>query len=78
MAQMRHRPAEADQLMIAIEGSAPPLARKLKDLGIRNFKELYEIEVKKEVDVAQEKKFFGGRTGGEEGPSSNVQINAIR
>ena len=52
LSQMRHWPAEADQLVIAIEGCAPQLARKLKDLGIRNFEELYRFGVQKEGDVA--------------------------
>ena len=34
LALMRHRPAEADQLMIAMDGCSPTLARKLRDLGI--------------------------------------------
>ena len=75
---MRHRPTEADQLIIAIKGYAPQLARKLKDLGIQNFKDLYKFGVQKEGDVAQKKRTFSGRTGGKEGSgSSNVQINTI-
>ena len=56
LSQMRHRPAESDQLLLAIEGCIPPLARKLNDLGIRNFEELYRFRVQKETDVAQEKR----------------------
>ena len=41
-------------------------------MGIRNFKELYRFGVQKEGDVAQEKKYFGERSGNKEGPSSNV------
>ena len=61
------------------------LSRKLRDLGIRNFEELYKFGVQKESDLAQDKKFFSGRTSGREGAGSsnivglshNVQINAI-
>ena len=45
LGQMKHRPAKADQLMIAMDGCSPVLARKLRDLGIRNFKELYRFGV---------------------------------
>ena len=77
LAQIRQRPAESDQLMLTIDGCIPPLARKLNDIWIRNFKELYRFGVQKETDVAQEKRFYGGRSGNKEGPSSNVYINAI-
>ena len=61
------------------------LSRKLRDLGIRNFEELHKFRVQKEFDLAQDKKFFSGRTLGREGAGSssivgsshNVQINAI-
>ena len=46
-------------------------------MGIKNFEELYRFRVQKEGDVAQEKKYFGGKSGNKEGSSSNVQINAI-
>ena len=77
---------ESDQLMIVMEGYVPILFKKLRDLGIRNFKELYRFGVQKESDLAQDKKYFSGRTSGREdtgsssmiGPSHNVQINAIR
>ena len=74
MGQMRHKPAEADQLIIAIEGYIPVLSKKLGDLGIHNFEELYRFGVQKESDLAQEKKFFSGRTGNRNvaGPSNNV------
>ena len=77
---MRHRPAESDQLMLAMEGCVMTLSRKLKDLGIRNFKELYRFEIQKESDLAQEKRFFRGRSRNKDGvgSSSNVQINTIR
>ena len=62
LGQMRHRPAETDQLIIAMEGCVPALSKKLGDLRIRNFEELYRFEVEKEYDLAQENKFFSGRT----------------
>ena len=49
---MRHRPAEVDQLMISMEGYVPELSKKLGDLGIRNFEELYRFGVQKELDLA--------------------------
>ena len=80
LGQMRHRPAETYQLIIAMEGCIPVLSKKLGDLGIHNFEELYRFGVQKEFDLAQEKKFFSGRTVNitAAGPSNNVQINAIR
>ena len=45
LGQMRHRPTEADQLIIAMEGCVPALSKKLGDLGIRNFEELYRFGV---------------------------------
>ena len=80
LGQMRHRPTKIDQLIIAMEGCVPALSKKLGDLRIRNFEELYRFEVEKESDLAQENKFFSGRTGNRNaaGPSNNVHINAIR
>ena len=52
LGQMRHRPAEADQQIIAMEGYVPALSKKLGDLGIRNFEELYRFGVQKESDLA--------------------------
>ena len=80
LGQMRHRPIETDQLIIAMEGYIPVLSKKLGDLGIRNFEELYRFGVQKESDLAQEKKFFSGRMGNrnEASPNNNVQINDIR
>ena len=80
MSQMRHRPAEIDQLIIAKEGCVSVLSKKLGDLGIRNFEELYRFRVQKKSDLAQEKKFFSGRTANRNaaGPSNNMQINASR
>ena len=80
MGQMKHRPAEVDQLMIAMDGYSPTLGWKLRDLGIQNFEELYRFEVQKKSELTQEKKFFSNRPGNKEGigSSSNLQINAIR
>ena len=46
-----------------MEGCITALSKKLEDLGIRNFEELYRFGVQKELDLAQKKKFFGGRPG---------------
>ena len=83
---MKQWPTKSDQLTIVIEGCVLMLSRKLRDLGIRNFEELHKFGVQKESDLAQDKKFFSGRTSGREGIGSsnmvglshNVQINAIR
>ena len=83
---MKHKPVAFDQLTIVMEGYVPLLSRKLRDLGIKNFKELHIFGVQKESDLAQDKKFFSERSAGREGtrsssvigPSNNVQINAIR
>ena len=50
---MKYRPAESDQLMIVIEACIPPLADKLKDIGIRDFKDLYRfgVQVKADLDL---------------------------
>ena len=48
---MKHKPAESDQLDIAIEACIPPLASKLKDMGIRDFNELYRFEVQVETNL---------------------------
>ena len=63
-----------------MEGYVLPFSKKLRDLGIRNFEELYRFGIQKESDLAQEKKFFTRRLGSKEAGSlsSNVQINAIR
>ena len=61
LGQMRHRPAEVDQLIVAMEGYVPALSKKLGDLGIHNFEELYRFGVQKESNLAQGKKFFRGR-----------------
>ena len=51
LAQMKHKPAESDQLDIAIEACIPPLASKLKDMGIRDFKELYHFGVQVKANL---------------------------
>ena len=51
LAQMKHRPAESDQLIIAIEACIPPMANKLKDIGIKDFKDLYRFRVQVEADL---------------------------
>ena len=48
---MKHRLVESYQLIIAIEAYVPPLANKLKDMGIRDFKELYRFGVQVEADL---------------------------
>ena len=48
---MKYRPAESDQLVIAIEACILPLANKLKDIGIRDFKDLYRFGVQIEADL---------------------------
>ena len=80
LGQMRHRPDESDQLVIAIEGCVPALHKKLGDLGIQNFDELHRFGVQKESDLAQEKKFFSARPANRNPASrgSNVQVNFVR
>ena len=80
MGQMRHRPDETDQLVIAIEGCVPALHKKLGDLGIRNFDEPHRFGVHKEYDLAQEKKFFSARPANRNpaGGNNNVQVNSVR
>ena len=51
MAQMKHKPAESDQLDIAIKVCIPPLASKLKDMGKRDFNELYRFGVQIEAGL---------------------------
>ena len=48
---MKHKPAESDQLDIAIETCIPPLASKLKDMGITDFNELYHFGVQAEANL---------------------------
>ena len=51
MAQMKYKPAESDQLDLAIEACVPLLASKLKDVGIRDFNELYHFGVQVEANL---------------------------
>ena len=51
LAQMKHKPAESDQLDLAIEACVPPFASKLKDMGIRDFNELYRFGVQAEANL---------------------------
>ena len=53
MAQMKHKPVESDQLDLAIEACVPPLASKLKDMGIRDFNELYRFGVQVEANLSE-------------------------
>ena len=48
---MKCRPVESDQLDLAIEACVPPLASKLKDMGIRDFNELYHFGVQAEANL---------------------------
>ena len=48
---MKHKPAESNQLDLAIEACVPPLASKLKDMGIKDFKELYYFGVQGEANL---------------------------
>ena len=48
---MKHKPAESYQLDIAIEAYILPLAIKLKDMGITDFKELYHFVVQVEAGL---------------------------
>ena len=48
---MKHRPVESDQLIIAIEACVPSLANKLKDMGIRDFKDLYRFGIQVEAKL---------------------------
>ena len=48
---MKHKPAESDQLDLATEACIPPLASKLKDMGIGDFKELYHFGVQVEANL---------------------------
>ena len=48
---MKHKPTESDQLDIAIEVYIPPMASKLKDMGIRDFEELYHFGVQVKANL---------------------------
>ena len=51
LSQMKYRLAESDQLDIAVEVCIPPIANKLKNMGIRDFKELYHFGVQVKADL---------------------------
>ena len=51
LAQMKHKLTEPDQLIIAIKACIPPMANKLKDIGIRDFKELYRFRVQVKANL---------------------------
>ena len=51
LAQIKHKPAESDQLNLAIQACVPPLASKLKAMGIRDFKELYRFGAQVEAGL---------------------------
>ena len=57
-----------------MEGCVPVLSKKLGDLGIRNFEELYRFGVQKESDLAQEKKFFNGRNSSVEERGTEMRL----
>ena len=48
---MKHKPIESDQLDLVIEACVPPLSSKLKDMRIRDFKELYHFGVQVEANL---------------------------
>ena len=48
---MKYKPVELDQLLIAAEVYIPPIADKWKNIGIRNFEELYRFGVQIEGDL---------------------------
>ena len=48
---MKYKPVELDQLDLAIEACVPLLASKLKDIGIRDFNELYRVGVQAEANL---------------------------
>ena len=51
LSQMKYRLMESDRLDIAIEVCIPPIANKLKNMGIRDFKELYHFGVQVKADL---------------------------
>ena len=48
---MKYKPTESDQLDLATEACIPPLASKLKDMGIRDYKELYRFGIQAEANL---------------------------
>ena len=51
LARMKYKPAESDKLLIAAEACIPPIANKLRNMGIRNFEEMYRFGVQIEGDI---------------------------
>ena len=51
LVQIKHKPAESDQLDLATEACILPLASKLKDMGISDFNELYYFGVQVEANL---------------------------
>ena len=51
LAQIKHKPVESDQLFIATEACIPFNPDKLKNMGIRNFEELYRFDIQIEGDM---------------------------
>ena len=50
---MKHKPTKSYQLDLAIEACVPPLASKLKDMGIRDLNELYRFGVQVEANLSE-------------------------
>ena len=48
---MKHKPAESDQLDLAIEVCVSPLDSKLKDMGIRDFNGMYYFGVQVKANL---------------------------
>ena len=53
LAQIKHKPTDSDQLDLAIKVCIPPLASKLKDIGIRDFNDLYRFGVQAEANLSE-------------------------
>ena len=48
---MKHKPVESYQLSIVTEAYIPCIIDKLKNMGIRNFEELYRFGMEIEADL---------------------------
>ena len=48
---MKYRFVESDHLDIDIEACIPPIANKLKNMGIRDFNKLYQFGVQVEANL---------------------------
>ena len=48
---MKHKPVESDQLLRAAEACIPHIVDKLRNMGIRNFEELYRFSMQIEGDI---------------------------